>query len=250
MEENRLFEYNRPGNCPFAAANDSCMDQIRLFRGLPLKSRQQLMTDVIHRSYKEGHILIEEETAVRYILVIRRGRVKICRSDADGEEHILDILHDGQAIWHDLFLKEPIYHYYAVCLTDVDACLFSREEFMQIITREPEMALSLIAMLSTELTEEKEKVMLLSIRDPDTRLAGFLLDRDRKCLNGHISMRLSDIAASISLREETVSRSLAKLRRAGYVERVGQGVLEVKDREGLRTFFARENSGTEEKTRK
>ena len=63
-------------------------------------------------------------------------------------------------------------------------------------------------------------------------------------------MRLSDIAASISLREETVSRSLAKLRRAGYVERVGQGVLEVKDREGLRTFFARENSGTEEKTRK
>ena len=43
---------------------------------------------------------------------------------------------------------------------------------MQIITREPEMALSLIAMLSTELTEEKEKVMLLSIRDPDTRLAG------------------------------------------------------------------------------
>ena len=172
------------------------------------------------------------------------------RSDADGEEHILDILHDGQAIWHDLFLKEPIYHYYAVCLTDVDACLFSREEFMQIITREPEMALSLIAMLSTELTEEKEKVMLLSIRDPDTRLAGFLLDRDRKCLNGHISMRLSDIAASISLREETVSRSLAKLRRAGYVERVGQGVLEVKDREGLRTFFTRENSGTEEKTRK
>ena len=177
MEENRPFEYNRPGNCPFAAANDSCMDQIRLFRGLPLKSRQQLMTDVIHRSYKEGHILIEEETAVRYILVIRSGRVKICRSDADGEEHILDILHDGQAIWHDLFLKEPIYHYYAVCLTDVDACLFSREEFMQIITREPEMALSLIAMLSTELTEEKEKVMRPASR-PRCKACGANLEED------------------------------------------------------------------------
>ncbi|HCW22398.1 MAG TPA: Crp/Fnr family transcriptional regulator [Lachnospiraceae bacterium] len=244
MDEQGIIEQNRPGNCPYGDHDTSCMDRIRLFRGLPKSSRQELMADVIHRSYKEGHLLIEEETKVRYIIVIRRGRVKICRGDADGEEHILDILHDGQAIWHDLFLKEPVYHYSAVCLTDADCCLFSREKFMQIITREPEMALGLIAMLSTELTEEKEKVMLLSIRDPDTRLAGFLLDRDGKCLNGKISMKLSDIAATISLRPETVSRSLTKLQKAGYIERAGRGELRVTDREGLYTFFHRKDGGS------
>lgn len=237
MEE--VTEKDRPGNCPYRQDNTSCMDKIRLFRGLPEKSREKLMAGVLHRSYEAGHVLIEEEEKVRFIVVIRKGRVKICRSDAGGEEHILDILHDGQAIWHDLFLKEPVYHYSAVCLTDVDACLFSREEFMRIITGEPEMALGLIAMLSTELTEEKEKVMLLSIRDPDTRLAGFLLDRDEKCLNGHISMKLSDIAASISLRQETVSRSLTRLQKAGYLERTGRGELKVTDRQGLLSFFRR-----------
>ena len=112
------------------------------------------------------------------------------------------------------------------------------------LRREPEMALGLIAMLSTELTEEKEKVMLLSIRDPDTRLAGFLLDRDGKCLNGKISMKLSDIAATISLRPETVSRSLTKLQKAGYIERAGRGELRVTDREGLYTFFHRKDGGS------
>ena len=232
------MERNRE-HCPYEKEGTTCMDKIRLFRGLPEASREKLMEGVIHRSYAAGRVLIEEEEKVRYILVIRRGRVKICRSDAGGEEHILDILHDGQAIWHDLYFKEPVYHDSAVCLTDVDACLFSREEFMRIITGEPEMALGLIAMLSTELTEEKEKVMLLSIRDPDTRLAGFLLDRDEKCLNGHISMKLSDIAASISLRQETVSRSLSRLQKAGYLSRTGRGELKVIDRQGLLDFFRR-----------
>lgn len=240
MGEHRELENRKPADCPFGRDDTSCMDKIRLFRGLPEKSRRELMEGVVHRSYPAGKILIEEETAVRYILVIRKGRVKICRSDAGGEEHILDILHDGQAIWHDLFLKEPVYHYSAVCLTAVDACLFSRTEFMRIITREPEMALGLIAMLSTELTEEKEKVLLLSIRDPDTRLAGFLLDRDEKCLDGCISMKLADIAASISLRQETVSRSLTKLQKAGYIGRVGRGRIKVTDRPGLLAFFRRE----------
>lgn len=241
MREYRDPENNRPANCPFGKNDTSCMDRIRLFRGLPEQSRRELMAGVIHKSYPAGKVLIEEETAVRYILVIRKGRVKICRTDAGGEEHILDILHDGQAIWHDLFLKEPVYHYTAVCLTPVDACLFSRKEFMRMITQEPEMALGLIAMLSTELTEEKEKVLLLSIRDPDTRLAGFLLDRDEKCLDGCISMKLADIAASISLRQETVSRSLTRLQKAGYIERVGRGRLKVADRQGLLAFFRRED---------
>ena len=237
MEKQEIAEPDRPGNCPYRGSNTSCMDGIRLFRGLPEQARRELMADVIHKSYSEGHVLIEEEAAVRFIVVIRRGRVKIRRIDTDGEEHVLDVLHDGQAIWHDLFLKEPVYHYSAVCLTDVDACLFSREKFMQILTEEPEMALGLIAMLSTELTEEKEKVMLLSIRDPDKRLAGFLLDRDRKCLNGHISMKLADIAATIGLRPETVSRSLTKFQKVRYIERIGRGDLKVIDREGLNTFF-------------
>ena len=241
-EKTDNFRRVLPADCPFRNNQEDsnptrCMDQIRLFRGLPESSKRLLMDDVIFRSYPEGQTLIEEETRVLYIIVIRRGRVKICRNDTDGEEHILDILHDGQAIWHDLFLRDPVYHYSAVCLTDVSACLFSRKKFMEILTREPELALGLIAMLSTELTEEKEKVMLLSIRNPDTRLAGFLLDRDQKCLNGHIRMKLTDIASSIGLRPETISRSLSKLKKAGYIERTKQGELHVVNREGLLAFF-------------
>ena len=50
-------------------------------------------------------------------------------------------------------------------------------------------------------------------------------------------MRLDDIAASIGLRPETVSRSLSKLEKEGIINRLGQGKLQVKDRAALQKLL-------------
>ena len=72
MEE--VTEKDRPGNCPYRQDNTSCMDKIRLFRGLPEKSREKLMAGVLHRSYEAGHVLIEEEEKVRSWLMTNPPR--------------------------------------------------------------------------------------------------------------------------------------------------------------------------------
>lgn len=236
---NRKGEERIP-DCPFHGGKTLCTSQIRIFKALPQKEQEILVDSAVHARYEKGFAMIEEDSPVKDIIVIRRGRVKICRFDAAGEEYILDILHDGQAIWHDLFLQDPVYHYSAVCLTDVTVCRISRQKFMDIIKANPETALSLIRMLSTELKDAKDKVMLLSIRSPEIRLAGFLLDRDMTCVNGKIHMKLDDIAASIGLRPETVSRNISRLEKKGLVRRLGQGVLQVTDRPALLKLYRTE----------
>ena len=72
MEE--VTEKDRPGNCPYRQDNTSCMDKIRLFRGLPEKSREKLMAGVLHRSYEAGHVLIEEEEKSRSAGAMRGER--------------------------------------------------------------------------------------------------------------------------------------------------------------------------------
>lgn len=225
------------GSCPYRKDDTLCTSKIRLFRSLPVEAQEQLIAHSIPSTHSKGTILLQEGQQIDSILIIRKGRLKTCRLEANGEEHVLDILHDGQAIWHDMFLKDPVYHYSVVCLTDVSICEIRREEFLELLKQQPETAMSLIQMLSTELSEAKEKILLLSIRDPEVRLAGFLLDRDTRCIGPYISMRLDDIAASISLRPETVSRNITKLEKKGLIRRIGQGKIQVIDRPTLQLLF-------------
>ena len=48
------------------------------------------------------------------------------------------------------------------------------------------------------------KAYLLSLHDVDDRVGQFLLFRDARCIGKEIELKLDDIAASISLRPETV----------------------------------------------
>lgn len=219
--------------CLRAQNDDFCTSDIRLFKHLPFSARKMLAENAVHRYYAKGETIVHSGSPINSILIIQKGRIKTCRFDGDGEEQVLDVLHDGQAIWHGMFLENAIYHYSVVCLTDVYLCEISRISFEHILHEHPEVAMNLITMLSTELDDAEEKAMMLGIRDPKKRLARFLLDRDERCIGSDIHMKLDDIAASVGLRPETVSRNISLFEKNGCIERRGQGRLHVKDRNKL-----------------
>lgn len=88
-------------------------------------------------------------------------------------------------------------------------------------------------MIGAELFEAEEKIMMLGIRDPQRRLAEYLLYRDERCVGPEIRLKLQDIASSVGLRPETVSRTLSAFERKGMLRRVGQGRLLLLDRSAL-----------------
>ena len=223
------------GDCAYGSDGATCMDHIRLFADLPLDAKHALSERASHDSYPKGTILVHEGDTIDSILIVRRGRIKTFRTDANGEEYVLDVLHDGQAIWHGMFLKDHAYHYSVACLTKVELCRIQRKDFEALIAEHPDVALNLIQMLGTELDDAEEKIMMLGIRDPKRRLAEYLLHRDERCINREINLKLEDIAASVGLRPETVSRILSAFEREELVKRLGRGRLKVLDRAGLQT---------------
>ena len=227
--------------CPFKKNHSSCMQQIRLFNALPKEAQDILAEHAIHTTHPKGTVLAQEGDHIQSVLIIRSGRIKTCRIDPAGDEYILDILHEGLAIWDDMFLQVACYLFSIVSLTEVGICEIRREEFMAILANNPEAAMGLITMLSTELADAKEKAILLSIRSPEVRLAGFLLDRELRCTERIIRLKLDDIAASIGLRPETISRALSRFEKEHLIERKGQGKIVVTDRHALKKLFT--NSG-------
>ena len=220
-------------DCAFSRAGSSCMDNIRLFAGLPPSAKRELLARARHTAHASGDIIVHEGDPIESIIVVRTGRIKTYRSTSDGEQHVLDVLHDGQALWHGLFLDNRTYGYSVSCLTPVRLCLIHRADVEQMLANHPDVAMGLIRMVCTELDRAEERIMMLSIRDPRRRLAEYLLARDRSCTGPEIHLKLDDIASSVGLRPETVSRNIARFDREGLVRRTGRGRLLVLDREGL-----------------
>ena len=218
-------------DCAFSRAGSSCMDNIRLFAGLPPSAKRELLARARHTTHASRDIIVHEGDPIESIIVVRTGRIKTYRSTSDGEQHVLDVLHDGQALWHGLFLDNRTYGYSVSCLTLVRLCLIHRADVEQMLANHPDVAMGL--MVCTELDRAEERIMMLSIRDPRRRLAEYLLTRDRSCTGPEIHLKLDDIASSVGLRPETVSRNIARFDREGLVRRMGRGRLLVLDREGL-----------------
>ena len=220
-------------DCAFSRAGSSCMDNIKLFAGLPVSAKRELLACARHAKCAQGSIIVHEGDPIESIIVVRSGRVKTFRSSATGEEYVIDVLHDGQALWHGMFTSDHIYRYSVECLTPVQLCRIHRADFEALLANHPDVALGLIRMVTTELDDAEEKIMMLSIRDPRQRLAEYLLIRDHRCAGPEIHLKLEDIAASVGLRPETVSRNIARFVREGLIQRTGRGRLLVVDREGL-----------------
>ena len=212
-------------------------ENVPLFHALPQEIWKDLLENSRQATKEKGSPLFLAGEKVRSVLIIRRGKIKLCKDDADGNEHILDIIHDGDAIWENLFLENAVFPYSAVCLTEVCLCEIRKSEFIRILADQPAVAMHLISLLSLRLKDANERALLLSIRSPKIRLAGFLLDRDIRCVGPAVELKLDDIAASVSLRPETVSRSLSLFERAHLIKRLGKGKILVTDRNGLRKIY-------------
>lgn len=214
-----------------------CTTAIPLFNALPGDVQKKLTEHSVQTTFERGSTIFSAGEEVDSVLIIRKGRIKLCKYDVDGNEYILDIINDGDAIWENLFLEEPVFPYDAICLSDVNLCEIKKSEFIQMLAYHPSIAMNLISILSRRLQDSNEKALLLSIHDPKVRLAGFLLDRDIRCVGPEIKLKLEDIAASIGLRPETVSRNLSNFEKNHLIKRLGKGKIIVTDRSGLKKIY-------------
>ena len=170
-------------------------------------------------------------------MIIRQGQIKLSSYDSEGRERIIGIFSDNDTVWEGIFLENSHYPYSAVCITDVHLCLIFRRDIEEAVS-DPSVALSVINMLSNKLHDANERNMILSMNDPLAKIAGFLIYRDQRSADSVIQLRLDDIAGSVGLRAETVSRYIQKLVRSGYIRKVGQSGIEITDFEALNRMLA------------
>ncbi len=234
QEDNRIAMDLETLTAEILRSKDDSIFQIEL----PDDLKEELKENAVVKTLRKGEKIFQEGNPVDSLTYIVEGSVKLISYDGSGREKLLGFFRKGEALWNCFYRVDHKYPFSAVCLNDVKVIEISRDFIEKAITL-PDISSMVIGMLAEQLGDSNERNMVLSASTPEERLAGFFLYSLRHNRDEVLTRRLDDIAASINLRQETVSRYIQRFVRDGLIRKTAQSSFVITDVEGLEKIFQR-----------
>lgn len=211
-----------------------------LFRGLTDDQISRLSCVFRPTRYRRSQILFFEGGTGQHVFALHSGLVKIVKSLENGKDRITRVLFPGELFGLEA-LTEANYPLTAVTLRDSEICAAPREEFMNFLHANPDIALGMVRFLVSEVTRVRTQVTDMSFKDARMKVATLLLslissetDLPPKPYSFLLPFSRQEISEILELSPETVSRTLSSMRREQVLDAHGRRVT-VQDVERLRT---------------
>lgn len=204
------------------------MQENILFEGLPPKKRTELMKNSVFKKAKNNSYLFHEGDMVESLIYIIKGTVKLRTYDSAGNERIVGIFSENEFLWESILQDNSTYPYSCVAETSVSYYKILKSDFEKAL-RSRTICKSIISLLSRKLHDANARNMFLAAENPNERLARFLCYSESRRDGEFIEMSLDDIASSVNLRPETVSRKLREFEKNGLIKRAGKCKIKIVD---------------------
>lgn len=191
-----------------------------LFAGLDEEQAGRLLA--IGRVFEvpRQEVLFREGDAVEGLFVLLSGGVKLYKLSVDGKEHILHVVHPGQAFAEAALFMRGGYPAYAEALQKSKILLLPKDPFLRLLRDEPTLSLNIITTLSRYLKQFADRIEDLSLKDVSSRLARWVLhtaaDKGRDFWDLEITK--AALASQLGTVSETLSRTLRKFQDLGWLQ--------------------------------
>jgi CRP/FNR family transcriptional regulator, cyclic AMP receptor protein len=193
--------------------------------------------------YEKGEFVIRPGGPPQGVFYIVSGLVKAYDITKYGEENLLIIRKTGDMLGLTWAVTGEDRHILYSALARTELMHIPREQFLDMIRNNPQVALPLLDMLVEMYKLHSERILNLEYRTVRERLVSFLLSTarrfGRKTADGlvlDVPLRHQDIASSISATRETTGRELSALERQGLLKSA-QSIVTLKDVNRLRRFL-------------
>jgi CRP/FNR family transcriptional regulator/CRP/FNR family cyclic AMP-dependent transcriptional regulator len=202
---------------------------IPLFASVSEEDLQQVASHLIERRFPRNTTIVEEGLAGDYMYVIREGRVKVTKLSEDGREKILEFL-DAGSFFGEMALLDRAPRIASVkTLKPVRLLALSRSDFLNLLRKSPDLALSVIQELCKRLRTVDDQASALSFQRVKDRTKGLLerLARDPHEEGGRVTPGLThqQMADMIGTSRETVTRVVKELKQEGWLRQEGKRYL-------------------------
>lgn len=184
-----------------------------------------------------GQSLELDESEDQFVF-IAHGATKLVAHASDGREQIISFQFPGETFC----VPARAHHSYSLCaLTDVCLYVIPYGRLLEIGKNDTAMLSGLLTATRISLTRCRRKTISLGRKSASERIAAFLLEMaDRIAVEGEggaemvLPMSRRDIADSLGLTIETVSRQFSIARRDGIIETAGRSGVRIVDPSALK----------------
>ena len=213
----------------------SFLSRLQLFNGLPEEDLQALSGIVVERSYAAGQQIFAEGDRAVGLNIVFSGRVKIFKLAPNGKEQILHIMGPGHPSAEVPVFQGGRYPAGADAIEASRILFIPRGGLIDMIRKNPALALDMLAVLSRRLREFAATIENLSLRGVPERLAAYLLhvsDPEKGAAEFDLGIKKGLLANVLGTTGESVSRVLAKMSQAGMLRVQGKKIA-ILDRRAL-----------------
>ena len=167
------------------------------------------------------------------IIFVAAGSTKLVAHASHGREQVVAFHFAGDLV----LVPARAAHSYSLCgLEDCELIYFPADEFFKLARHEAGMTEEVLKRSMRALARCREKTIILGRKTAQERLASFLVNMAERIGTARgegseldLPMSRRDIADSLGLTIETVSRQLSELRDAGLVETSGRSKIHLYD---------------------
>lgn len=174
--------------------------------------------DVEHYSKKQ--VLYSEGKRPRFLYYLVSGKVKAFKGHEDGKEYITDLLSGGDFIGYKPLIEDKNYEDNASILEEAKIMHIPREDFLQMIYSDINVANKFIHIITKNVKEKEERLLNLAYSSLRKRVAKALVDINSKfnAQNNPIEISRDDIAQYIGTATESLIRTLSDFKEEKLIE--------------------------------
>ena len=200
------------------------LSKVPIFSHMTAQQIEPLTQKLRRRSYQRGEVVFHQDDPGDRMHIIMQGRVRISIDSDDGREKDIGLLQQGECFGEMSLLDGSNRSATATAIEALDTLVLHRQDFFELMSEHPEVALDITAVLTQRLRNVNQMLGDLAFLDVPTRVAKQLLEltktyADPDSEDGSVVVHLGqdELARMVGASRETVSRALNNYRSMGVL---------------------------------
>lgn len=204
------------------------LKQLDLFKTLPEREIDIISTNSVDKEYSKSQVMFEPQDRDK-VFILKTGRVEIYEITPDGKKIIVDVLGPGD-VFGDLGIQE-ISEHFIEATTDSFACVMKKQEFFEMVSRNPTVANTLVKELFAKVIESEKQVAALASDNLLVKVKNLLLRLAKR--HGEVKedkavittkFTHEKLAEMIGISRPTMTELLNKLEKQDFIKREGKRI--------------------------
>lgn len=177
-------------------------------------------------SFSNGHFLFNEGDFPSGLFIVCKGRVKICKTSASGQQLISRIEKTGDLAGHISLFAGGNFESSAEIMGEALISKIERTEFIKFLEKHPQASLALMQALAKDVRAGDTKAHNIAYKSAKSRMADILLDTSVKQNNAYVisGIKRRELAEMAGLTVETAVRILAEFEKKKLIKRNGKEI--------------------------